>query len=163
MPLPSRSRKDLEVREAPASPDATTIPQEVVDYFADKGARLSWGARYDTTVAKAAINHQRFPVNVSVDIEDENVRKKLTETLRRFGSRITEDGNVHRADCLLYQQATAAWEQDEKEAMERFLLHNSNAEREAFADQLTERIARETGDSNLAHVRIADSRRYVAR
>jgi hypothetical protein len=158
MPIPSRAaairKQEIEVTEIPVPRDTTSIPPEVVEYFLGKGLRVSWGARYDTVVTKASIDF-RYPVNIETDIDKPEVREAIRKSLREYGSRIADDGSILRGDCLLYCQSEEAWQAADSAAWEKFHIHNSNAEREAFIERMNEQIARE--NPGAGRVRIDDS------
>lgn len=163
MPVPTRSKKALEVTELPrATPpvDATAIPAEVSLYFESKGDRLSWGSRFETAVTKAW-TRGAFPVNVNTDFNDANeeTRNLLINTLKAQACKVMPDGAIQRADCLLYRQSMAEWERKEQEWYENYVRNSSSEERQAFAEKMNDMIAREQGGDPLGRIEIRDQRR----
>lgn len=117
-------QKRIEVVEAPAERDLSSIPEAVTDYFASAGMHASLASAHETVVAQSAIA-QRYAITTDDFPEDPAVRKMLTDDLRQYGFRITPEGMVKRGDCYLYIQSEEAREAIFREGRELWERQNS--------------------------------------
>ena len=96
----------------------TELPSELVRWAEENGRRLTL---VNKNVDVLSLEHvwERFPLNIK-DLPDD-----LQATVRRR-FRLTAEGELQRADCVVCEQPIAAWEEREALATQRRLAQESS-------------------------------------
>jgi hypothetical protein len=117
-------QKRVEITEAPAERDLSSIPESVTAHFAAVGMHASLASSHENVVAQSA-NRQQYALTIEDLPEDVEVRKALLGDLRVFGFRQTPDGMIKRGDCYLYIQSEDSREAYFQEGREQWNRQNS--------------------------------------